>query len=81
MAYFKSDGADNFILCVVNLDERNQQSGWVQVPLEKMGIGQDEQYTVNDLISESSYFWKGEWNYVELRPPGIPFHLFKVKKI
>lgn len=81
LAYFKSDGADNFILCVVNLDERNQQSGWVQVPLDKIGIGHDEQYTVNDLISESSYFWKGEWNYVELRPPGIPFHLFKVKKI
>ncbi len=82
IAYFKSDkDTENYILCIVNLDERNTQGGWVQVPLRKMGIENDQQYTVEDLISENSYFWKGEWNYIELRPPGLPYHLFKIKKI
>ncbi|MGB0432060.1 MAG: alpha-1,4-glucan--maltose-1-phosphate maltosyltransferase, partial [Bacteroidia bacterium] len=52
LAYFKADkNSENYILCIVNLDERNMQSGWVQVPISQMGIDQNEQYTVRDLVS------------------------------
>lgn len=81
LAYFKSDGADNHILAVVNLDDHNAQSGWVQVPLAQLGIGSDESFKVHDLISDSSYLWSGEWNFVELRPPGLPYHLFRIQKV
>lgn len=81
IAYFKSDGLDNHILCVVNLDEYNAQNGWVQVPLNQMGIANGESYLVSDLVSGSSYHWNGEWNFVELRPPALPYHLFKIQKL
>jgi len=81
LAYFKSNKeANNFILCVVNLDPTNVQSGWVQVPLAQMGIQNGQSFTVHDLISDTGYIWNAEWNFVELRPPGIPYHLFKVQK-
>jgi starch synthase (maltosyl-transferring) len=82
LAYFKSDPqSENFILAVVNLDVRNMQTGWVQVPLSEMGIENEESFRVHDLISGSSYHWNGEWNFVELRPPGLPYHLFSIQKI
>ena len=81
LAYFKADKqSSNFILAVVNLDTNNTQSGWVQVPLAEMGISPGENFTVHDLIADTSYIWKDEWNFVELRPPGIPYHLFRIQK-
>ncbi len=80
LAYFKSDGAQNHILCIVNLDEYNAQNGWVQVPLSKIHIGGNEKYLVTDLVSGSTYQWTGEWNFVELRPPALPYHLFRIHK-
>lgn len=81
LAYFKGNKeAENYLLCVVNLDHMNVQSGWVQVPLAQMGIQQGQSYTVHDLISDTGYIWNAEWNFVELRPPGIPYHLFRVQK-
>ncbi|MFY0671849.1 MAG: alpha-1,4-glucan--maltose-1-phosphate maltosyltransferase [Bacteroidia bacterium] len=82
LAYLKADKqSDNYLLCVVSLDEHNTQSGWVQLPLHEIGIAHDEQYNVHDLISNDSYIWNGEWNYVQLHLPAIPYHLFKIKKI
>ena len=81
LAYFKkSFDGDNNILAIASLDPNNPQSGWVKVPLDQMGIRHDEPFKVHDLISESSYIWTGEWNYVELRPPGLPYHLFRIQK-
>ena len=33
---------------------------------------------LTDLITEEHYTWTQEWNYVELDPHKMPFHLFKV---
>lgn len=81
ISYFKSDGDKNHILAVVNLDDHHAQSGWVQVPIDQMGIANEESFKVHDLISEGSYLWTGEWNFVELRPPGLPYHLFRIEKV
>ncbi len=78
MAYFKSDGADNHILCIVNLDSYYTQGGWVQVPLEHLKLSTNEGYTVFDLVSQASYHWRGEWNFVEINPHGLPFHCFQI---
>ncbi|NQX77130.1 MAG: alpha-1,4-glucan--maltose-1-phosphate maltosyltransferase [Gilvibacter sp.] len=80
LAYFKSDvDGDNQTLMVVNLDPYYPQSGWVELPLEAMGIQEGQAVTVHDLITESSYIWDKRWNFVELHP-ALPFHLFKIKK-
>lgn len=79
LAYFKQseDGSDN-ILCVVNLDPYNRQSGWVQVPRHLIGVQDGKPLRMKDLISGNSYIWHDEWNYVELDPFQIPYHIFAI---
>lgn len=79
LAYFKQseDSSDN-ILCVVNLDPYNRQSGWVQVPRHLIGVQDGKPLRMKDLISGNSYIWHDEWNYVELDPFQIPYHIFAI---
>jgi starch synthase (maltosyl-transferring) len=78
LAYYKGDGRNNHILCVVNMDSHHTQAGMVQVPIEKLGLPAHQPYTVFDLLTQASYQWRGEWNYVELRPHVLPFHCFAI---
>ena len=55
---------------VVNLDVRNPQSGWLGVPVAALGLGDEEQYVVHDLLNGQRYLWRGSWNYVHLDPTG-----------
>jgi len=70
----------NVVLVVVNLDYRYQQSGWVTLSLDELGIAQDQQYQVHDLLDDATYTWKGPRNYVELNPVKLPAHIFRVEK-
>ncbi len=78
IAYYKQsqDGKD-MILCVVNLNPFEKQSGSLQAPLHRIGVHPGQQYLMKDLISGNGYIWNQEWNYVAL-DPGLPFHLFHV---
>ena len=76
-AKLSEDGA-NRIICVVNLDPHNVQSGWVRVPAGDFGLRQGEAYEVLDLLDGARYTWHGEWNYVELNPQVLPGHLLLV---
>lgn len=79
LAYFKQsqDKSDN-LLFAVNLDPYNRQGGWVQVPKHKMGLTNEQPIRVTDLITGNSYIWNQEWNYVELDPYQIPYHIFSI---
>ncbi len=80
-AYLKVHPNGNRILCVVNLDGYNTQIGWVKVPAELIGKRVGEPYRVHDLISNTTYTWKDEWNYIEINPNNLPFHLFRIEDI
>lgn len=69
----------NYLLGVVNLDPFNTQSGWVQLPLKKLKKLGEDTYLMHDLLTSNSYYWDKEWNYVELNPHVLPFHLFQIK--
>lgn len=80
LAYYKYDQQrDSEIIAVVNLDPYYQQNGWIQMPLNDLGISEGHQVRVHDLITGSSYLWDKEWCFVELHP-ALPFHLFKIEK-
>ena len=80
LAYFKAtDDLSNIILVVVNLDSHGRQSGYVQLPLGRLKITGGVNVKVHDLVTEEHYTWTQEWNYVELDPYKIPFHLFKLE--
>jgi len=80
MAWFKQDAKSrNSLLMVANFDPHYTQSGWVQTPLDQLGIEAGTSFTVHDLISGNSYLWDQEWNFVELNPLALPFHLFRIE--
>jgi starch synthase (maltosyl-transferring) len=80
LAYYKYDQHHkNEVICVVSLDPYYSQKGMVQLPLEELGVAPGHQIKVQDLITNSSYIWNKEWNYIELHPV-LPFHLFKIHK-
>jgi starch synthase (maltosyl-transferring) len=79
LAYTKAspDGA-NVILVIVNLDPHHVQHGWVRVPTADFGIPGQSAYTVHDLLTDTTYTWRGEWNYVRLDPAKMPAHVFRL---
>ena len=48
-----ADGS-NLLLMVVNLDPHHTQSGFVNLPLDKLGIEEDRPYQANDLLTGAS---------------------------
>ncbi len=74
-----SDGS-NLILMVVNLDPHHTQSGFVDLPLDRLGIEEDRPYQANDLLTGAHYVWSGRRNYVELRPDALPGHIFQMRR-
>jgi starch synthase (maltosyl-transferring) len=81
IAYSKTseDGA-NQILVVVNLDPHFTQSGFVELPLEEMGLDPHQTYQVHDLLTDARYLWNGSRNYVELNPHNMPAHIFAIRR-
>ncbi|GAB3332067.1 alpha-1,4-glucan--maltose-1-phosphate maltosyltransferase [Larkinella ripae] len=78
MAYLKVTDS-NRLLMVINTDAYNRRAAMVQVPTWQLGIGDDQEYTVHDLLTGAYYTWKGQWNYVELDPYLLPMHLLKIE--
>jgi starch synthase (maltosyl-transferring) len=82
IAYSKtSEGGEETILVVANLDPRNMQAGWVSVEMDKLTMGKDESYQVHDLLTDVRYVWHGSRNYVQLNPVVLPAHIFRVRAI
>lgn len=79
IAYSKQED-DNIIVVVVNLDPHHVQSGFLELPLEDLGLSPDEPYMLHDLLDDSRYYWEGNRNYVELNPHKFPAHVFRVSR-
>ncbi len=79
IAYVKAtDDLSSIMIIVVTLDPHEKQSGYVQVPKSVLKLGDKINLKLHDLITGEYYTWTQEWNYVELEPNKMPFHLFKV---
>jgi starch synthase (maltosyl-transferring) len=80
IAYLKAtDDLSNIMMVVVNLDQHTKQAGYIQVPRERLGLTGKINMKLHDLITGESYTWTQEWNFVELDPNKMPFHLFKIE--
>ena len=71
---------DNIILVLVNLDPFRKQNSFVYVPVEQFGQMESDKYRVQDLLSGTTYTWRGQRNYVELDPAVQPAHIFLVRR-
>ncbi len=82
IAYIKWDrhsGADQHLLMVVNLNPHEVRETTIQVPLESLGLRGDVEYRVKDLLTGTSYTWRGSSNYVRLDPTDKVGHLFRIE--
>jgi starch synthase (maltosyl-transferring) len=75
-----TEGLDDIVLVVVNLDPHHRQSGWVELPLERFGIVPERSYQMHDLLSGARFLWHGPRNYVELDPHSSPAHIFRLRR-
>jgi starch synthase (maltosyl-transferring) len=66
------------ILVVVNTNPHGPEETMLHVPLGDLGIGDDEPYVVEDLLTGAKYTWRGVRNYVRLDPAVEPGHLLLV---
>ena len=79
LCYSKSDG-DDTLLMVANLDPHNVQAGWIDLPLEVLGISANISFQAHDLLSNARYLWHGERNFVRLDPQASPLHILRLRR-
>jgi len=70
------DGQD--LLAVVNLDPLAAHETMVHVPLERLNLGPDRPFTVEDLLTGERWVWRGSLNYVRLDPNERIGHLLRI---
>ncbi|MGA7799507.1 MAG: alpha-1,4-glucan--maltose-1-phosphate maltosyltransferase [Gammaproteobacteria bacterium] len=75
-----SDDLDDVVLVIVNLDARHTQSGWVELPLEILGLDARHPYQMHDLLSGARFLWHGPRNFVQLDPAAVPAHIFRLRR-
>jgi starch synthase (maltosyl-transferring) len=73
-------GPDNTILVAINLDPFNEQAGWIDLDLKRLGVPYDQSFDVEDLLTGIHYTWRGRSNYVALRPNVLPAHVLRVTR-
>ncbi|MBS1490632.1 MAG: alpha-1,4-glucan--maltose-1-phosphate maltosyltransferase [Bacteroidetes bacterium] len=79
IAFLKAtDDLSNLILVVVNLDPHQTQSGYIQLPKERIGLADKINIKLYDWMTDEHYTWIQEWNFVEINPHKMPFHLFQL---
>lgn len=79
IAFYKwDDEKTDQVLVVINLDSNYSQRGMLQLPEDVLGQFEGKGLTMHDLITDNSYIWADEWNFVEVHP-ALPFHLFHIK--
>ena len=69
------------ILVVVNMDPHTVQETMIHVPIDEMGLSDDEPYVVHDLLTGARYTWRGTRNYIRLDPAQQPGHVFRVEML
>lgn len=78
IAYYKQYRQEK-LLMVANLNVYHKQEGLLRLPSDLLQlINNNKGLVMHDILSEQTYIWHQEWNYIALHP-SWPFHLFQVK--
>jgi len=78
--YGKTKG-DNAVFVAANLDPHGPHDTHVHFPLWELGISENEEYVVEELISERRMRATGSWFWVRLTPWSNPVEVFRVSKV
>jgi starch synthase (maltosyl-transferring) len=78
IAFSKTSPGEAPILAVVNLNPWHWEEATVQLDLDVLGVDPSEPFEVHDLLTDTTYVWRGAWNYVRLDPQEEPAHVFRI---
>ncbi|MGC4069756.1 MAG: alpha-1,4-glucan--maltose-1-phosphate maltosyltransferase [Polyangiaceae bacterium] len=84
LAYLKTTPASagspqgNDIIVIVNLDPHRMHECMIHIPLEKLGIGEEELFEIEDLLTGIRHTWRGRRNYVRLDPNERIGHVMRI---
>ena len=76
--FYAKTSAEDDLLIAVTTDPHVPQETIVTVPLSAVGIGHDQHYVVEDLLTGARYTWHGARNYVRLDPANEPGHVLRI---
>ncbi|MDO9225295.1 MAG: alpha-1,4-glucan--maltose-1-phosphate maltosyltransferase [Pseudomonadota bacterium] len=79
LCYSKTAGDDTLVM-VANLDPHNVQAGWIDLPLDDLGLPEDTPYQAHDLLSGARFLWQGARNFVRLDPQASPVHILRLRR-
>ncbi len=74
------EGSASTIVVVANLDPHNAQSGWIELPLDALGVDAKRPYQAHDLLSGARFLWQGPRNFVRLDPHSSPVHILRLRR-
>jgi starch synthase (maltosyl-transferring) len=85
IAYSKSADAETLFV-VINLDPHHMQHGFVRSPIDSLRSlgacpeqGPEQGYIARDLLDDTTYRWRGEWNYVRFDPDVRQGHILRLE--
>lgn len=68
----------NMVFVAVNLDPFEAHEATVEFPLADMGIGVDDAYEAEDLLSDERHLWRGASQHMRLDPQHNPVAIYRV---
>ena len=81
ICYSKSDPQHkDVVLVVVNLDYGHTQAGWTSLDLNQLGLVEEQEFTVHDLLTGEEYRWRGSHNYILLAMETRVAHVFCIQQ-
>jgi starch synthase (maltosyl-transferring) len=73
-----TDDRRNMVFIAVNLDPYDAHECEIELPLWKMGLGEHDNYAVEELLSGAKHLWTGSRHKLRLDPFGEQVTIFRV---
>jgi starch synthase (maltosyl-transferring) len=81
IAYVRGDAdSDDVVVVVVCLSPHHAAAGWIELPVEALGLDVERPFQMHDLLGGARYLWHGRRNYVAIDPASVPGHVFRVRR-
>jgi starch synthase (maltosyl-transferring) len=71
---------DSVVLVAVSLDPFARRASWVQVPLEELGLGEDEPYRLHEVLTDTWHEWRGRHQEITLDPDHEPAAIYVLQR-
>lgn len=78
--FYAKQAGDDLLFIAVSLDPFQPQAADVEVPVERFGIGAEEDFTIEDLLGGYRGRWRGRRQWVRLDPADCPAQIFLVRR-